>query len=106
MYIEPCPKCGRRPKIIDLPPHKKYKNGIRRRSCRCPSFCSVIPSVNNMFNASSFEFDGEGDANRIYRVWNRAIALYKENLDKPWYERIYKNFNRAEDEEFDKDLGF
>ena len=88
MFVESCPKCGRLPKIVECCVNQKYKNGIRRRLCECPNLCSVIPCKDGL-NHGWFEFDGDGDANVMYRQWDLAIELYRENLTKPWYERVY-----------------
>lgn len=87
MYVTPCPKCGREPKIEECLPNRKYKNGIRRRICMCPNYCSVIPQ-NNMYSFM-FTFEGDGDDNVIYKEWNKAIKCYLNNINKPWYERNY-----------------
>lgn len=89
MFVEKCPKCGRNPKITEC---VRFKNGIRRKLCGCPNYCSVITRKNRLYTPW-FEFDGEGDDNSIFKVWNEAISLYKENEPKDWFHREYKNFN-------------
>lgn len=81
MYIIPCPKCGRQPKIEECNTNKKYKNGIRQRLCGCPKMCSVIPCSDNI-NRGWFVFEGESDDNKIYREWNQKIIIYKKYENK------------------------
>ena len=83
MFVEPCPKCGRLPKIVECCVNQKYKNGIRRRLCECPNLCSVIPCKDGL-NHGWFEFDGDGDANVMYRQWNLAIMMRRGGIK---YER-------------------
>lgn len=92
MFVEPCPKCGRQPKIMDCMVIENYKNGIRRRMCTCSNLCSIIPGSDRL-NTFGFIFEGNGDDNMIFKRWNDAITLYKENLNKSWYERVYKSFD-------------
>lgn len=89
MYIKPCPECGRNPKIYDCISNPKFKNGIRRRFCICPGYCSVIPREDGLYTFY-FKYDGDGDDNVIYKEWNAAIQCYLDNVNKPWYEREYK----------------
>lgn len=89
MYVTPCPKCGRIPVIHEGIRIKNYKNGIRRRFCLCPNYCSVIPRSDELYTFS-FEFDGEGDDNAIFKEWNKAVKCYLENVEKPWFERTYE----------------
>lgn len=84
MFIKPCPKCGRNPKIEDI-----VRRDIRRRRiCSCPKLCSVIPSK---YNWVTFEFcyNGDGDDNRILKQWNNAIEMYEKEEGKDFWDKHY-----------------
>lgn len=87
MFVEPCPKCGRQPIIDDYCSH----NGIRRRGCICPRYCSVVPGYDHL-NSCGFVFLGDGDDNDIFKRWNKAIAQFKSNQNKRWFEEEYDWF--------------
>lgn len=70
---------------------QEYKNGIRRRLCKCPNYCCVIPRKDKL-DVFYFMFEGEGDSNVIYRLWNKAIARYISNKKLEWYERDYSDW--------------
>lgn len=79
MKITPCPICNNIPKIKELPLGKK---GERRRYCFCPRLDSVMPDLLNGINYPGFVVYGDGDANAIYKIWNRAIDRYNSNKNK------------------------
>lgn len=79
MYIIPCPKCGRYPKIRELPVNTK--SGERRRAIGCPNYCSVLP-VQRIVHGVDLGvdltwiliLDGSGDDNVLYRMWNERVG--------------------------------
>lgn len=85
MRVNSCPICGSSPKIEEY----MNKNGVRRRGIMCPRLCSVIPRKNKT-NTFSIVYRGDGDANQIYKVWNKYTDLYLKNKDIPWYERKWE----------------
>ena len=85
MKIMKCPKCGRYPKIYECALVRK----IRRRMCKCPSYCNVIPYMHGYGNTFGFLFVGNGDDNDIFRNWNMAIGRYIENEKKSWHDTDY-----------------
>lgn len=92
MIVKKCPKCGRFPTVSEAFTIKKYKNGIRRRLCGCPNYCSVLPCKDKL-DRFFFVFEGDGDDNMIFRVWNKAIDAYKHNerLKETSWEHYDKN---------------
>ena len=74
MYIKPCPKCGRLPKITEGRP---CKNGTRRRFIGCPNYCSVLKTQKNPYHTLPYSFYntyiGDGDNNTIYSLWNERL---------------------------------
>ena len=89
MRIIPCPVCGREPKITE---YVNIKNGDRRRACGCPNYDSVIPYP-SLINEYHFIYQGDGDDNAIYKLWNLAIKRYKENKTKNWLERDWSHWS-------------
>lgn len=85
MFVSPCPVCGRSPEIREFFPTKK---GLRRRLCKCPSLCSVLPRLDNL-NGFCFIYFGEGDANAIFKSWNLGVERYKSNKQLDWSERDF-----------------
>ena len=83
MRINACPKCGRQPKIEEW----WTINGVRRRGCHCPNFCSVVPSSKSHLDTYGFGYLGEGDDNAIYKLWNLATDKYSASIRVPWYKR-------------------
>ena len=83
MRIIPCPICGNMPKIIE---GNSFKDGTRRRLCGCPHYCSVIPENDRLYH-SRFIYCGDGDANAIFRIWNRAIEMYERVKDDGWQSK-------------------
>lgn len=75
MYIKPCPKCGRLPKITEGRP---CKNGARRRFIGCPNYCSVLETQKNPYHTLAYSFYntyiGDGDDNAIYSLWNERLV--------------------------------
>ena len=72
MYITPCPKCGRMPKIYECIPIK----GKRHRIICCPNFCSVIPTKENgFFNEFYITYLGNGDDNTLFKEWNKMLSI-------------------------------
>ena len=87
VYVTKCPICGSTPEIRDAwGPRQKQ----RERLCGCPRYCSVIPSWTEHLNKSWFCFKGDGDANTIYKSWNKAVARYKANEKLFPYCNIFK----------------
>lgn len=39
-----------------------------------------------------FEYEGEGDDNAVYKLWNKAIARYISNEESEWYNRDYSDW--------------
>lgn len=82
MFVKPCPKCGRMPKIIECVNRKTSK---RRRMCHATCYHSCLdktilrkfPEVEKSWDGflktSHFVFLGEGDNNTIYKIWNEAL---------------------------------
>lgn len=70
MFVKPCPKCGRMPKIIDCVP---YKKGIRKRLIGCPNFCSVIKKNNFLYGTWYIIWYGNEDNNTLYKEWNNSL---------------------------------
>ena len=93
MKIAPCPICNNIPKIKELPHGRK---GERRRQCFCPRFDSVVPGLDGL-NYSGFTFYGDGDANTIYKFWNKAIDRYNSNKNKDWFERDFSRWDERQD---------
>lgn len=76
MRIEPCPSCGRAPIIKECLPDPK---GTRRRICRCPNSCLVVPSRHYPGHYQySFLYIGDGDDNAILRNWNSGVRYSKK----------------------------
>jgi hypothetical protein len=73
MYIKPCPKCGRMPKITE---GHSFKNGTRRRFIGCPNYCSVL-EPQNLYHTFAYScwntYIGDGDDNAIYSLWNERL---------------------------------
>lgn len=84
MFVKPCPKCGRQPKIEDI-----TWNGKKRYACHCPKLCSVIPRIFTKTYTFGFIYNGDCDNNFIFKYWNKAIEIYENNKNKPWYEQIF-----------------
>ena len=81
MYVKPCPKCGRMPKITE---GRSFKDGTRRRFIKCPNYCSVITPDRITFsfrpfglNDCSIMYIGDGDDNAIYSLWNKRLIEKK-----------------------------
>lgn len=74
MYVKPCPKCGRTPKINDC-----ISNKERVRVIYCPNFCSLPHCFDNrrsekMISTFMLRYVGDGDDNSIFKVWNDVVA--------------------------------
>lgn len=80
MYIEPCPYCGRKPKIIEC---RVTKDGRRRRIIGCQNYCSVLkPQDNGPWDRSNLYYivwTGDGDNNMLYKKWNASIDKENDN---------------------------
>ena len=74
MYIKPCPRCGRIPKIRE---GCRRKNGNRFYLIGCPNYCCVLkPQHNNPWdwhNKWAIEIQGNYDDNYMYRRWNEEL---------------------------------
>ena len=79
MFVQACPKCGRRPKIDGCVP---AKDGTRRRICYCPKLCTFIRGEYGP--RFSFVFRGDGDDNTIYSIWNKYVEWYLDHADDFW----------------------
>ena len=84
MRVHECPKCGRMPKINEC---CASKYGDRRRICMCPNYCSVIPNPETKLDTFCFIFVGDGDDNRIFKIWNAAIERYESEKGMPFHTR-------------------
>lgn len=86
MFVSPCPVCGRSPEIREWLP---LKNGVRRRIVGCPKLCSVIPDPKWELQSAYFIYSGDGDDNKIFKVWNAAVERYMANKELSWLEQDY-----------------
>lgn len=75
MYIQPCPRCGRFPKITQGIP---FKDGTKRWFIGCPNYCHVLKSRHE----NGFDLKetwtivyGDIDKNTIYKQWNQELDL-------------------------------
>lgn len=98
MRVTPCPICGRTPKIDELVTNKHYKNGIRRRMIGCGALHSVIPRRDRI-NTWGLIYEGDGDANCIYREWNKALEMYEANKNKNVTWRNWSDYQYYEPKE-------
>lgn len=71
MYITPCPKCGRMPKIYKCIPIKEK----RHRIIYCPHLCSVVPTKENGFFEFYVTYLGNGDDNTLFKEWNKMLSI-------------------------------
>lgn len=96
MVVEKCPVCGRDPAIEEFNSYFSKDKRIRRRECKCPNLCSVIPRRGHWYTFA-FIFIGDGDDNKIFKLWNSAIKEWKRNREsfkfgysyldsEPWYD--------------------
>ena len=85
MIVLDCPECGRQPKITECVP---FKSGKRRRMCRCPNFCSVIPGKLNGFRSFGLMYYGDGDDNVIWKAWNAAVTRYECSKTLKGYDHL------------------
>ena len=53
---------------------------------QCPNYHSVIPTQ-TWINQFYFVFVGDGDDNKIFKEWNKAIERFKKNDGIPWYDQ-------------------
>lgn len=72
MYIEPCPRCGRIPKITE---GCRRKNGNRFYTVYCPNLCNVLKVKDKWtgMNSAWLSFEGDYDYNEMYKKWNEAL---------------------------------
>ena len=74
MYIKPCPKCGRMPKIHE---GCRRKNGNRFYLIGCPNYCLVLKEEDSSPwyrpTRSWLAIEGTYDNNYIYRRWNEEL---------------------------------
>ncbi len=76
MFVKPCPKCGRKPKIQE----GKSRNGHRFYMIGCPNYCYVLrPDLNDYWN----NYGGFG-------FMNRSRLCFNENID---HNAMYKKWN-------------
>ena len=78
MRVEPCPRCGRAPKIEEW---NRDEYGNRRWFVGCPNFCFVIKGQNQMCGWEKdygIRYTGNADRNTLYKLWNEAIKESKD----------------------------
>lgn len=78
MRVEPCPRCGRTPKIEEW---NRDEVGRRRWYIGCPNRCWVIKSQNQLCGFekdSRIIYTGDADRNTLYKLWNEAIKEGKD----------------------------
>jgi hypothetical protein len=72
MFVKPCPKCGRSPKITE----GVARNGHRAYFIGCPNFCSVLkPKHNDKYDWSNrwILINEDCDYNTLYKKWNEEL---------------------------------
>lgn len=77
MYIKPCPRCGRLPKISE----GRARNGHRFYMIGCPNYCDVLrPDPNDPwephhghFNRNDVCINEDVDYNAMYKKWNEEL---------------------------------
>ena len=78
MRAEPCPICGRAPKIEEW---NRDEYGNRRWFIGCPNYCGVIKSQNQLCGWGrdhGIYYTGTADRNTLYKLWNKAIKESKD----------------------------
>ena len=74
MYIKPCPRCGRLPKIQE---GCKRKNGDRFYIIGCPNYCYVLQREDKHpwceTKSAYLAIEGDYDYNYMYRRWNEEL---------------------------------
>lgn len=74
MYIKPCPKCSRLPRIEE---GRIRANGNRFYTIHCPNYCSVLKpkKKEDMWKSGIawLNFEGNYDNNYMYRRWNEEL---------------------------------
>ena len=78
MRIEPCPSCGRKPKIEEW---NRDKYGNRRWFIGCPNYCWVLKSQHYLCGWGKdhgIYYIGNADRNTLYKLWNEAIKESKD----------------------------
>lgn len=77
MFIKPCPKCSRLPKIYE----GISRNGHRFYSVHCPNYCWVLrkgprtaqDNCSWSFISYCLYFNEDVDYNTMYKEWNKEL---------------------------------
>ena len=77
MFIQPCPRCGRIPKIVECVSYRKPD--ARRRLIECPNLCSVLTNTHKYEFPTTWyiEFFGDCDDNTMFKAWNEYLIEKK-----------------------------